>query len=94
MNKEWKKYPPTEVTNIGCDCFYQKLIKKVKGEEIYANIIQWTLGVNLSYELEIQIPYEVSPTGKTINIQNFNYSKLDFKLIEKHAKQLIKLLEP
>ncbi len=89
--KTWKKYPAYQL-EIGSNCFYQKLISTIKDEEIYANIIEWTLDNKKSWTLKIQIPEEVSIIGMTINADGFSYKKLDFSFIEKDARKIINLL--
>ena len=92
MKKDWKKYPP-HFTHPTSDCFWQKGFYHKNDIEIHANITQYTHSDgSIGFELEIQIPSELSITGKTINTTNFSYNKLDFNLIEKHAKKTINAL--
>jgi len=87
----WKKYPPSilKKDSIG---FYQKKIYSLGDTDIYADLTEWELNGVASYELDIQIPEEVSITGMTINAKCFTYGNLDFNLAEKHAKQIIRAL--
>lgn len=97
MVKKWRKYKPSMYSKNGSNCFWQKLIfqiemkDKQEDEKIFADIIEWG-DENKAYELDIQIPERVSITGMTINITNFNYEKLNFDIIEKDAKKIIRAL--
>ena len=91
---DWKKCEQSQL-HKGSLGFYQKRIYEsvIEDEDdIYADINIWEHEGKKSYNLDIQIPEELSITGMTTNIISFSYEKLDFKLIEKHAKQLIKNL--
>ncbi len=91
IKTKWKKYPPSQLEPES-DGFYQKLIREIGDEEVYANLVEWTVFGEKRYELKIQIDEHISITGKTINIDNFSYSKLNFKLIERHANSIIESL--
>ena len=89
MKNEWKKcsaHPLNESSN----CFWQKKLYQKGNEEVYADIIEYDIGERKSYELDIQIPEELSITKMTTNIKSFSYTELDFKKMEKHAKKIIK----
>ena len=88
----WKKHKPHNILYKGSEGFYQQFIIKIDEEKIFADIVGWELRGKLSYELKIQIPEEISITGMTINVTEFSYHKLDFDLIEKHARKIIKSL--
>ena len=87
--KNWKHYPP----NMWCENamgFYQKEIYK----DIFANVVAYEHGGQADFELRIQIPQNKSITGMTIDIINFTYhDSLNFQIIEKNAKQIIKALK-
>jgi len=89
----WKKYNQ-DILSPGSDCFYQKLIYGGKEDctAIFAQIVEWTLNGKKSWELDMQISEEISPTKRTINIKSFSYRELDFVKIEKEAKKLVKQL--
>ena len=91
-NKTWKKNPPHPL-HENSKCFYQKLIlRRNENEKVYTNIIEYESSGKKFYELEIQIPEEISITGMTINVLGFSYNKLDFDVMEKHAKKIINKL--
>jgi len=92
MKKEqWRKWTPS-IIHPESDCFYQELIVEIGDTQIYANLVEWTIKGVKGWDLDIQIPEEVSITGKTINTLNFNYDKLDFARAKKDAKKTIKAL--
>lgn len=90
MKNEWKKYLSEGIIYKGSNCFWQKLIKRVGEEKIFVELVEWEYEEVKSYELSLQIDQSISITGLTINVNNFNYDKLDFKLAERHAKAIIK----
>jgi len=95
--KGWKKYEKNPL-DIGSDCFYQKIIY-IGDEKIGINILEYTFNETgegrKSWEVRIQIPEEFSISKKTMNVEIFSYSKLDFNLVEKQAKKVInKLTKP
>ena len=94
----FKKYTRTkDLLHKYADAFYQKVVtyNKVK---IDINIYEYQgrqLGyicVPRTYQTEIQIPEEVNPIKKTINVTLFAYKKLDFEKIEKQARAIIERL--
>ncbi len=89
MKKAWKEFKPNSAFT-GATKAWQMLILEKDDEEIYANIYEYKRGN--SYGLDIQIPEDLSITGVTTNIKSFVYHKLQFGLIEKHAKKIIKQL--
>lgn len=87
--KFFKKYP----LNHYNDGFWQKIIE-YKGEEIGIDAVMYSpRGPILSwaYELHIQIPFKISITGKTININNFSYTgeNVNFKQVEEHTLAIL-----
>jgi len=95
-NQTWKKHLPHPLHRHS-ECFYQKLILQREiphdeDEKVYAEIVEYKNDGKKSYEMKIQIPEELSITGTTININSFLYNKLDFDVIEKHAKKIISKL--
>lgn len=61
-------------------------------EKVFANITEYTIENRKSWELDIQIPEEISITGMTINILSFTFTELDFDIIEEQANAIIKKL--
>ena len=88
---DWKKYPAHSLLDKGSNCFWQKLIFERDDIEIFAEIVEWELEKK-SYMLKIQIPYDISITGMTIDVDNFSYEELDFDIIENHARKIIRSL--
>jgi hypothetical protein len=93
---DWKKYKPTSLWHPYSNCIYQKkLYEDSSDNEIFANIAEYPprpYFENNVYQLDIQIPQELSVTNNTINVECFNYDKLDFEAMEKDALNLIEIL--
>jgi hypothetical protein len=94
--KAWKWYDkyPLALYADGC---YQKIVY-LREEKIAFDLVQYAPHPpqlkNYTYELNIQIPENVSITGMTINAKCFTYvsKNIDWKQIEIHAQAILKAL--
>ena len=90
--KDWKEY---EVTGNSAKRFYQKIIRK-KGLKIGFNVYEYEylphIQLPTNWELEIQIPEELSIVKNVVNVAVFPYDKLDFKRIERDGKKVLNRL--
>ena len=91
LSNGWAKSAP-DPFNKEANYLYQKIIYKSQ-EKIGLNIYEYNDSEGkFSWELDIQIPEELSIIGKTINILSFAYVKLNFRQIEQHARKIINRL--
>jgi hypothetical protein len=68
-------------------------------QDIYAELVEYATvalpnGAKKprTWELQMQVPDDFNPTGKTINVKVFTYDTPDFEQAEKDAKEIIKRL--
>jgi len=97
----WRKYKTSEMVYKYAECFYQKIFYEHEKDDNKgsAEIVQYDFTSEFNnkkcpfkknWELRVYIPWEISVTGQTIQINNYSYDKLDFKKMEKDARKIMK----
>lgn len=92
-NNKWVKCSPNKIFYEHSSCWWQRcLYYKNENETVYVDIVEYKIDGKKTYMVDMQIPEELSIIGETINVRTFTYYKLDFPLMEKHARKIIKSL--
>ena len=94
----WRKYKTSGMVFKYAECFYQKIFygKNDDDDKVSAEIVQYDFSefekykLKKTWELRVYIPWEISITGETIQVNNYSYDKLDFKKMEKDARKIMK----
>lgn len=94
----WRKYKTSKMVFEYAECFYQKIFYEEDDNKVSVEIVQYDFSnfekykLKKTWELHIYIPDEISIIGRTIQINNYSYNKLDFKKMEKDARKIIESL--
>lgn len=92
----WRRYKTSEMVFKYAECFYQKTFYEKDDNKVSVDIVQYDFSnfeqykLKKTWELHIYIPEEISISGRTIQINNYSYNKLDFKKMGRDAKKIIK----
>ena len=87
---KWKEFKPNKLITEYAVKGYQAKV----GEDLYISVYEYEAHNSFSkcYELNIQIPDDLSITGKVIDINNFKYMKKDYKQWEEDGTKIINRL--
>lgn len=90
----WMNIPIDKSENKFARRWWQALVyRKDYIAEVYANIYEYAIpNMYIRYEVDLQIPKDISLNVMTMNIKIFTYLKLDMKRIDADIKSVVDAL--
>jgi len=88
---EWREYT-SHIVYPFAERFFQKRIYSSDSGDISIQIVEYLIEGKKIYEVDVQVPEQLSLLGKTVNVKVFTYKKLNFEVMENEARFVIENL--